>query len=157
MSLDGVKFTPQDLENELREKLDFKVVVSCPKAHKERGRVERRIELIRQMLELTGEATTSPQSPLMWETTFARISNALNDLPIAKGGNTRVASDSFDVITPNRLLLGRNNMRGLSGDGIDIETSANLQKLLARSHEIFSIQVQEGWSLETGEGLICDQ
>ena len=91
------------------------------------------------MLERTGEATSSPQSPLMWETTFARIANALNDLSIAKGSSTNVNSGSFDVINPNRLLLGRNNRRGLSEDGIDVETSVNLQKLLSRSHEIFSV------------------
>ena len=76
-ALAGTKFSPRSLENELKERLDVKVVVSCPKAHEEGGRVERRIRLIRDMLQLTGEVITSPQSPLMWETTFARISNAL--------------------------------------------------------------------------------
>ena len=51
--MEGIKFTPQDLENGLRDKLDVKVVVSCPNAHEERGRVDRRIGLIRQMLERT--------------------------------------------------------------------------------------------------------
>ena len=50
MALEGIKFTTQDLENELRDRLDVKAVVSCPKAHEERGRVERWIELIRQLL-----------------------------------------------------------------------------------------------------------
>ena len=85
VSLDSAIFTPQDLENEIRDRLDVKVVVFCPKAHEERGRVERRIRLIREMLEQTGEGTPSPQSPLMWETTFARIANALNDLPKPRG------------------------------------------------------------------------
>ena len=115
------------------------MVVSCPKAHEERGRVERRIRLIREMLEQTGEGTPSPQSPIMWEMTFARIANSLNDLPIAKGNaHSGTATRNFDIITPNRLLLGRNNRRGMSGVGIDFESSANLQRLLARSHKIFS-------------------
>ena len=38
---------------------------------------------------------------------------------------------NFNVITPNRLLLGRNNRRGLGAERINFELSANLQKLLA--------------------------
>ena len=85
------------------------------------------------MLEQTGEGILSPQSPIMWETTFARIANALNDLPIAKGNtHSGTVMDEFDIITPNRTLLGRNNRRGMSGEGINFESSANLQRLLTR-------------------------
>ena len=113
---------------------DVKVVVSCPKAHEERGRVERRIRLIREMLEQTGADTSSPQSPLMWKTMFARVANCLNNLPIAKGnGHSGTVTVSFDIIMPNRILMGRS-----LGEGIDFEASANLQRLLARSHDIFA-------------------
>ena len=101
--------------------------------------MERRIRLIRDMLQRTGEAISAPQSPLMWETTFARISNVLNDHPIGKSNQTNLSSDTFDIITPNRLILGRNNRRGLSSEGLDFEASANLQKVLSRSHEIFQV------------------
>ena len=94
--------------------------------------------MIRDMLQRTGEAISAPQSPLMWETTFARIANALNDHPIAKSNQSNVSSESFDIITPNRLILGRNNVRGLPIEGIDLEVSSNLQRVLARSHEIFA-------------------
>ena len=90
------------------------------------------------MLQKTGEAISAPQSPLMWETTFARISNALNDHPIAKSNQSNVSSDNFDIITPDRLILGRNSKRGLPMEGLDLETSANLQRVLTRSHEIFA-------------------
>ena len=73
----------------------------------------------------------------MWETTFAQIANALNDLPIAKSNNSNSQTERFDVITLNRLLLGRNNRRGLRGEGIGFKASANLQKVLAQSHAIF--------------------
>ena len=127
ISLSSARFTPQDVENELLDRLDVKVVVSCPKAHEERGRVERSIRLIREMLEQTGEGTPSLQSPLMWETTFARIANALNDLPIAKGNtHSGTVTGNVDIIMPNRILLGRNNRRGISGEGIDFKSSANL-------------------------------
>ena len=61
--------------------------------------------MIRDMLQRTGEAISVPQSPLMWETTFARISNALNDHPIAKSNQINISSDTFNIITPNRLIL----------------------------------------------------
>lgn len=91
------------------------------------------------MLVRTGEGTPSPLLPLMWEVMFARIANALNDLPIAEGNTSNTVTRNFNIITPNRLLLGRNNRRGLSGEGIDFESSANLQRMLALSHKIFSI------------------
>ena len=94
--------------------------------------------MIRDMLQRTGEAISVPQSPLMWETTFARIANALNDHPIAKSNQSNVSSESFDIITPNRLILGRNNVCGLPIEGTDQEVSSNLQRVLARSHEIFA-------------------
>ena len=99
-ALTSTSFTPRSLEKELKEKLDVKVVVSCSKAHEERGRVERRIRLIRDMLQRTGEAISVPQSPLMRETTLARISNALNDHPIVKSNQTNLSSDTFDIIPP---------------------------------------------------------
>ena len=68
---------------------------------------------------------------------FAQISNALNDHPITKNNQSNLSSDTLDIVTPNRLILGRNNCRGLSADGLDFKASANLQKVLARSHEIF--------------------
>ena len=94
--------------------------------------------MIRDMLQKTGETISAPQSPLMWETTFARIANALNDHPIAKSNQSNLSSDNFDIITPNRLILGRNSARGLPMEGLDLETSANLQRVLARSHDIFA-------------------
>ena len=66
-----------------------KVVVSCPKANEERGRVERRIRLIREMLGNTHSGTVT---------------------------------ENFDIITPNRILLGRNNRRGMSGEVVDFES-----------------------------------
>ena len=73
VALTSATFTPQNLENELRDRLYVKVVLSCPKAHEERGRVERRIRLIRDMLQRTRETQSSLQSPIMWETTLPML------------------------------------------------------------------------------------
>ena len=61
----------------------------------------------------------------------------LNDHPIAKSNHSNLSSDTFNIITLNCLILGRNNCRSLSAEGLDFEASANLQKVLVRSHEIF--------------------
>ena len=55
-------FAPWTLENEFREKLEVRVVILCSKAYKETGRVERRMGLIRKMLQLTGQGVPSPWS-----------------------------------------------------------------------------------------------
>ena len=47
-----------------------------------------------------------------WETTFIFISNFINNLPISRLTNNRNLNyDVTEVLTPNRLLLGRNNQR----------------------------------------------
>ena len=51
---------------------------------------------------------------MSYETAFAWISNELNCLPICLGSRTDNLEHT-DLITPSRLLLGRNNRRALSG------------------------------------------
>ena len=99
----------------------MKVSVSNAKSHEERGRVERRIRQIRDTLKSTADQHATAQTALEWETLFAKIANAINDLPIAKGNCSNVKDLGFEMITPNRLLLGRNNFRSLEGPGMVIE------------------------------------
>ena len=49
-----------------------------------------------------------------WETLGDEITNCANDLPLAIGN---VVSDleNLDILTPNRLVKGRNNDRSHSG------------------------------------------
>ena len=123
-------------------KLEIRTVVSNAKSHQERGRVERRIKTIRDTLAKMGEGTTVPQTSLQWETVFAKIANTINDLPIAKGDSTNANDVGFEILTPNRIIMGRNNKRGLAGDGINLEMSSNLQKMLNRNHEIYAMWYQ---------------
>ena len=67
---------------------------------------------------------------LQWDTLFSRISNAIDNLPIARGNN-------FNNITPNRLKLGSNNYRSLEGTGITLEMSTNFTKILDRNQSIY--------------------
>ena len=99
MAMQRISVCLRTLENHVREQMEIWVVKSC--AHEERRRVERRIWMIRESLINTGESVSSLQSPLMWETTFASVANALNDLPIAKGNPPRLNLVGFELITPN--------------------------------------------------------
>ena len=53
-------------------------------------------------------------SVIQWETCAAEIANRINDLPLAI---SNIISDFeiIDLITPNRLKLGRNNDKSPSG------------------------------------------
>ena len=74
---------------------------------------------------------------IQWECLFAKISNAIRNLPIARGDTSNETNLGFEIITPNRLLMGRNNYRSLEGAGIKLEMSSNLTGLFYRNREIY--------------------
>ena len=72
------------------------------------GREERKVRQVRESLGRSFEG--QKLSTIGWETVCAEISNCINDSPI--GLSSRTADlDNLDLLTPNRLLLGRNNNR----------------------------------------------
>ena len=118
--------------------MGIKVSVSNPKAHEERGRVERRIGLIRKTLEKSLIGSQIPvQTALQWETLFAKIANSIDNLPLAKGNTDSNSPFGFEILTANRLKLGRNNFRSLASEGIHIEMSNNLSRLLDRNRKLY--------------------
>jgi hypothetical protein len=70
---------------------------------------------------------------LGWETVFARISDHVDNLPIARGSSYAAYDLGWDIITPNRLKLGRNNFRQLDGE---IQLSEGPQTMLDRSRAL---------------------
>ena len=76
--------------------------------HNMNGKVERKIREIKNSIEKT--VHNERLSVLQWETLVAEIANRINDLPLATG-NVTSDFESLDLITPNRLRLGRNNER----------------------------------------------
>ena len=111
--------------------------MSNAKAHSERGRVERRIHALRESLEKLGVSTTVPMTCMQWDTLFSRISNALDNLPLARGDNTNGSALGYEIINFNRLKLGRNNSRSLEGYGIDLDMSSNFTQILDRNRSIY--------------------
>ena len=49
-------------------------------------------------------------SILQWETLGQQICNSINNVPIGVGNKSEM-SENLDILTPDRLILGRNNSR----------------------------------------------
>jgi len=127
VTLSAATLNIRDINTVVHTDLGIMVKPSNPKSHEERGRVEAKVRLIRCMLEKLSVNSNECLTPIGWETLFSRIANNLDDLPLAKGNCSKVADFGFEIITPNRLKLGRNNNRSLddsfflnSGTDVDI-------------------------------------
>ena len=142
VALQHASFCIKDLDARMYDSVGIRVHTSNAKAHTERGRVERRIGLIRATLEKTGISTASPMTAIQWETVFAKVASTLDDLPLAKGNTSNVTCVGFDIITPNRLKLGRNNNRALAGPGVRVELNPNLTRILENNRNVYSTWFQ---------------
>jgi len=120
----------------------MKVHASTAKSHIERGRVERRIRTVKDLIERMGIQISNPMTAIQWETLFSKVASTLDDLPIARGDSSSVSNVGFDILTPNRLKLGRNNYRSLEGSGFNIEMSKIPSKILERNREVFKCWYQ---------------
>ena len=73
-------------------------------------------------------------SILQWETLMQQISNSINNLPI--GMRNRVEKlENLDLITPNRLILGRNNNRCPNEP---LTLAHDVKKIIETNEQIFS-------------------
>ena len=142
VSLDRVEFDTRDLQLTVEEDLGVEVIVSTPKSHEERGRVEIKVKTLRDMMKkLAVDKESVAMTALQWETLFAKISSMINDLPLAKGSTSTVSDLGWDVITPNRLMLGRNNCRSLEGS-MRVDHSESFDRLLQRNNAILKVWYQ---------------
>ena len=107
-----MKFNFTDVRNQLHlnQSVEFKM---CPVGgHNFHGKVERKIKAIQESIDKSMH--NERLSVLQWETLAAQVSNAINDMPIALS-NTITDLEYADIITPNRLKLGRSNDRSPVG------------------------------------------
>jgi hypothetical protein len=133
--LKDTNFNIRNVHGQEYRGMKFKVMVSTPKAHQEHGRVERKIRTLREMLEKLFSSTEVCNTMIGWETLFARIASQIDDLPIARGSATAATDLGWEIITPNRLKIGRNSHKNLDGPVV-LEDCPQSQ--LDRSNEIFS-------------------
>ena len=131
----------RDIDAQLYESLGITIAVSTPKAHEERGRVENKVKQLRSALKQLSVDTTTPLPALQWETVFSKIANHLDNIPMAKGNGSNNADLGFDILTPNRLKLGKNNYRSLDGS-IEMTNRALPSDILDRNRKITSTFLQ---------------
>ena len=104
-----MEFSLRDAQHQLRKESNVEFDCCPVGGHNVNGRVERKIKSIRESIEKS--VHNERLSIIQWETLGATISNSINDLPIAKGNMSSVPELKYlDLITPNRLKLGRNNL-----------------------------------------------
>jgi hypothetical protein len=131
--LQDTSFSLRDLQCWSSGGWSYSVSVSTPKAHQQQGRIEAKIKILRGMLQTFSDTVDLCNTVLGWETVFARISDHVDNLPIARGSSSAAYDLGWDIITPNRLKLGRNNFRQLDGD---IELSGGPQTMLDRNRAL---------------------
>ena len=106
---------------------------ACPvSGHFMHGRVERKIKQIKSSLEK--QLYNDRLSLLQWETIASQIANTINNLPIGLG--SKVANlENADLLTPNRLRLGRNNDRSPVGPML---VTSDVGKFMEDNQRIFN-------------------
>ena len=127
-----MKFNFRDIRSRLF--LDSQVQFeACPvSGHFMHGRVERKIQQVK--LSLEKNLSNEKLSGLQWETMCAQISNTINNLPI--GLRSKVADlEEADLLTPNRLRLGRNNDRSPVGP---MRVTSNVGRFMEENEKIFN-------------------
>ena len=120
-----------DLKHQLHREtgVDFEV---CPVGgHNMNGRVERRIREIRKSI--AKSFAQCNLSIIEWETLASSVSNTINNMPLALG-NSKSNVEALDLLTPNRLKLGRNNERSPVG----CVTVDHIDRTLEENQEIFN-------------------
>ena len=98
-ALQYATFSVRDLEAQVQDSLGIKIIVSNAKAHSERCRVERRIRVLRETMEKLGVQTSVPMMCMQWDALFSRISNTIDNLPIARGDRSNETALGYDIIT----------------------------------------------------------
>ena len=114
--LRDTSFSLRDVQSWDSQGVSFSITVSTPKAHEQQGRVEAKIKIVRKMLQKFSDTCELVNTLIGWETVFARIADHIDNVPISRGSASAPSDLGWEVITPNRLKLGRNNFRQLEGN-----------------------------------------
>ena len=125
-----LKFSDIQHKLHVEHGVEFK---TCPVgAHYMHGKVERKIKHAKESFNKCLE--NQRLSIIQWETLGDKIANSMNNLPIALG-NVVDNLENLDILTPNRLLLARNNDRCPIGT---LDVSSDLKKIIQANNELFN-------------------
>ena len=121
-----------DIQFQLNKDVHVEFEICPVGGHNINGRVERKIREIKKSINKS--VSNKRLSILQWETLGASISNCINNMPLALG-NIKSSTESLDLLTPNRLRLGRNNERSPEGP---VRLENNYDKVIAANEEVFN-------------------
>ena len=131
----------KDLNSQYGVEMEFE---TCPvNAHYMHGNVERSVQEVKRIFDAVFKGHRLQL--FAYETAFAYCANELNNLPICLGTKTDNLGTT-DIITPNRLLLGRNNRRAPAGF-TGIVTKSKLMDQLELVHKSW-------WNVWLNEKLV---
>ena len=137
---ESIRLSFRDIKSKLFKNVAGEFVVFPVGGHNMHGKVERKIEEVNASLDKS--IHNERLSLLQLETLSAVTSNCINDLPLALENVTSVF-ECMDIITPNRLRLGRNNNRSPTGEMVVCKHSS---KILHENAEIYNVWF-ETWLL----------
>ena len=134
-AIDNVSYSLRDVNAQVFDSMGMRIVTSTAKSHEERGRVERKVRTMREMLQRLAIKDDTCMTALQWETLFSKLSSQINDLPMAKSTRSNFSDAGWDLLTPNRLLLGRNHFRSLEGS-FELDKGAGATEILRRNQNL---------------------
>lgn len=138
VTLSAVTANIRDINSIVHDSLGMNIKVSNPKSHEERGRVEAKVKVIRSMISKLSVDNSHAMTALSWQTLFSKIASDIDNVPMCKGNASNAADFGFDIITPNRLKLGRNNYRALEDSFLlDSGTEVDLLEKYRRTQTVW--------------------
>ena len=139
----------RDIQHKLHKEVNVQFEVCPVGGHNEHGKVERRIKEVKISIEKS--MNKDRLSIIQWETLASIIANSINNLPLAIGSITSDL-ENLDLITPNRLKLGRNNERSPIGPVV----TAKPTRVIKENQRIFDCWF-ENWMLSHVPKLLKQQ
>ena len=136
----------KDIQSKLHRSKDVDLSICPVGGHNMHGKVERKIQEVNKSIEKN--VANNRLSLLQWEALSSVIANTINDLPICIGNKVDV--ETIDLITPNRLLLGRNNDRSPVREMI---LSNNPTKLMKSNERVYNAWF-ENWLISNVPNLM---
>ena len=142
---EGMNFTLMDLEKDLALKFNTGIEYNTVAVgmHNANGVVERSIKEVKKLFAAVYRGFSL--DILNYETAFSFCANELNNIPVCLGSRYRGLSHQ-DLLSPNRLLMGRNNTRSPVG----IPNLHGRTRLLDQNEDLF----KAWWNVWKTERLI---
>ena len=134
----GMVISFSDIKNRLSVERGIEFQLCPVGAHYVHGKVERKIQTIKKSLAKLKCIDNKP-SFLQWETLGQQISNSINNMPIGLGNKVDML-ENLDILSPNRLILGRNNNRCPTAP---LQIVPDLRRMIESNNKIFEVWFRE--------------